>query len=166
MAMSAQMKQVLGVFVLIVLALALTPSVGSFATDATYTDYTDYKLITAGTSNATTTTYTARNDSSTYAYFTVVIVAGGTGTTSEFSSATIDYTNFTYTVATKTLIFDGTAEGPFDETKTYNMSITYYTQDNTNDVALVLLPIVPILWVTAVMAVGIVMVTVLLKRHS
>lgn len=165
--MNSSMQKLMAVFILIVLALALTPSVASFVTDANYTQYTDYKLITAGTSNSTTTTYTARNDSATYAYFTVTIVAGGTGEESEYGSTTIHYTNFTYTVSSKTLAFTGVgAAGPFDEAKTYNMSIAYYTVDLTSDVVIALLPIVPILWVVAVLAVGVTTVVILLKKKG
>lgn len=150
---------------LIVLALALTPAVASFVTDAGYSQTTEYKLIDADVSNSTSAlTYDARNDSDTYAYFSIIIVAGGTAEISEYGSATIEVaTNMTYTESTKIITFDET--GLFDPTKTYNMSITYSTVDLTSAVVTALLPIVPILWVVAVLAVGIITITVLLKRR-
>jgi hypothetical protein len=165
--MQGQMKQVMAVFIMVVIALALTPSVASFTTDAGYTEYTQYALIDADVSNSTTLTYNARNDSDTYEYFSVVIVAGGTAEVSEFGSATLDYTNFSYTVSSKALaISSAKDDGPLDSSKTYNMSYTYYTEDLTNDVVLVLLPIAPILWVVATLAVGVTTITLLLKRRS
>ena len=151
-------------FLLIVLALALTPSVASFATSAGYTQVTEYQEIDAGVSNSTEAlTYVARNDSATYEYFTIAIVAGGTGTVSEYGSAVIDVTsNITYTEATQIIDF---ASGVFDNTKTYNMSLTYWTEDLTNAVVLALIPIVPILWIVGVLAVGVTTVSILLKKH-
>ena len=95
---NVQMKQVLGVFVLIVLALALTPSVASFTTDAGYAAYTEYKEIQPLVSNATTTTYTARNDSTTYEYWTISL----NDTTADTGLTTVDpANNITYTVTAK-----------------------------------------------------------------
>lgn len=162
--MAKQMNQLIAVFVLIVLALALTPAVASFTTDATYQSVVEYHLIDADVSNSTSAlAYAARNDSDTYEYFTIVIVAGGTGTVSEYGSAVIDCSqNITYTEATQIIDFDA---GVFDKTKTYNMSITYLTDELTSDVVIALLPIVPILWIVAVLAVGVTTVNYLLKHR-
>lgn len=158
------MKQLMGVFILTVLALALTPAVASSVTDAGYVPNTEYALIDADVSNSTSAlTYDARNDSATYAYFDIVIVAGGTGTVSEYGSAVIEVaTNITYTEATKIIEFKS---GVFDETKTYNMSITYHTEGLTSSAVLALLPIVPILWVVAILATGILTITYILKKQ-
>jgi hypothetical protein len=159
MASSETMKQVFAVFLLVVISLAFTPSVASFVTDAEYTEYTDSLEVVPATSNSTTTTYTARNDSSTYAYFTITL-----NTTSAYGLTTIEEaTNITYTVATKTLTFKS---GVLTSGTAYLVTVVYYTEDLTSTVVLALLPIVPILWVVAVLAVGVVMVTVLLKRQS
>jgi hypothetical protein len=153
------MKQVMAVFILIVIGLALTPSVASFTTSGAYTEYQEYKEIEPLVANSTTLTYDARNDSTTYEYFTITL----NDTTADTGLTTIDSANnITYTVATKALAF---VSGVLDDGKVYNASITYYTDDLTNSVVLVLLPIVPLLWVVSVIAVGVVMITVLLKRH-
>jgi hypothetical protein len=162
MAASSEMKQVLAVFVLVVLALALTPSVASFATDAAYTEYTDFVNLDPSAGNSTVLSYEARNDSTTYAYFTITL-----NVTSEYGSTTIDCTsNITYTEATQTLEFnvDTDDSGPFDPAVAYGVTIVYYTNELTNGVVLVLVPIATLLWVVAVLAVGVTMITVLLKR--
>jgi hypothetical protein len=163
MASSDTMKQVLGVFVLIVIALALTPAVGSFVTDAGYTEYTDTNTIDADVSNSTTLTYTPRNDSATFAYFTVTCDPANA-----YGDTTVDVANNMTYLSAKTVDWLGNTGlgGPWDDAEEYDLTITYYTEDLTNSVVLVLLPIVPILWITAVIAVGIVMITVLLRRSS
>jgi hypothetical protein len=158
MANSGTMKQVLAVFITIVLGLALTPSVGSFTTDAGYTQTTEYKEIQPLVANSTTLTYDARNDSTTYAYFTISL----NDTTADTGLTTLDEANnMTYTESTKTVTF---TSGVLDDGKVYNATISYYTEDLTNDVVLVLLPIAPILWIVAVIAVGIVAITVILRK--
>lgn len=156
------MHQVLAVFILVVLALALTPAVGSFVTDAAYTEYTDTNTIDADVSNSTTLSYSARNDSSTFAYFTVTCDPANA-----YSDTTVDVANNMTYLSDKTVNWLGNTGtgGPWTSTEDYDLTIVYYTDDLTNSVVLVLLPIVPILWVVAVMAVGVTLITVLLKRH-
>lgn len=158
------MNQIMATFILVVLALALTPAVASSVTDAGYVPVTEYQVIDADVSNSTSAlTYAARNDSATYAYFTISIVTGGDATVSMYGLADIDVsTNITYTVATKIIDFKA---GVLDKTKEYNMSITYYTDELTSAVALVLLPIVPVLWVVGVLAVAVVAITYQLKKR-
>jgi hypothetical protein len=152
-----KLKELIAVFVIIVLGLAFTPSVASMVTNASYIPYTETAEIKPLVANSTVTTYTARNDSTTYAYFQITLndTAADTGLT------TIDEAkNITYTVSSKTLTFK---VGVLDDGKVYNASISY-SYLNPNGAIIAILPIVPILWVVMILAVGIVTISVIIKK--
>jgi len=149
MAKSKFDMEVLGLFLILVVCLALTPTIATSLTDAKFIPETEYKIIDADVSNSTTAlTNAARNDSATYAYFTITL-----NDTSAYGLTTIEEaTNITYTVVTKIVLFK---TGVFTSTKAYNCSITYYWQYITGGSS-ALLDLVPVLWIIAVIAVVVV----------
>jgi len=146
----SKMKSIIATFIIIILALALTPTLAAFVGDSAYQPYTEEKTIVASVSNSTSAlTYTARNDSLTYAYFVITLDQAN-----EYGVTTVDVaTNITYTVATKIIAFD---EGVFDTAETYVCTITYFTNALTSAANSALIAIVPIIWVVIILAVGMV----------
>lgn len=133
-------------FLLIVVGLALTPTVVSSCDDARYIGYSQANAMDPATSNSTATTYTARNDSLTYAYFTITL-----NDTSNYGLTTVDCSsNITYTVATKTLAFD---VGVLNVSKDYLATIGYFyiAMDATSQALLLL---VPLFYIVIILAVG------------
>lgn len=153
-----KMKAIIATFILIILALALTPTLAGFVGDSAYQPYTEQKTIVSGTSNSTSAlTNNARNDSLTYAYFVITLDQANM-----YGVTTVDVTtNITYTESTKVIAFD---VGVFDKTKTYVCTITYFTDDYTSAASLALIAIVPIMWVVIILAVGIVAISHQLKQ--
>lgn len=161
MAKNSDMTQMLGLMIIVIIALALTPTVASAVGSAGYVAQTDYKVIVPATSNSTSAlTYTARNDSSTYAYFT--IVANDTLNEGLAGLLTVDCSkNITYTVSTGIVLFK---TGVFVKATPYNMSITYYYQ-SLDAAEISLLAIVPLLWVVMILSAVVVFVVYKLKFH-
>ena len=136
-------------FFVIILALALTPAVASFATDSKYQAVQEVKTIAPLVANSTTLTYDARNDSATYQYFRITL-----NDTSAYGLTTVEVaTNITYTVSSKLLTFK---DGVLDNGKIYNATINYDTDDLTSTAIVALIGIVPLIWVVVILAVGIV----------
>lgn len=156
---SKSMQQVLATFVLIVIMLALTPSVASFATDAGYQYVTDSLEVTPSSSNSTTLTYYARNDSATYEYFVISLNASSAYGLTDVEVAT----NITYTESTKTLTFN---TGVLVSSTVYLVTVAYQTDDLTSAAVAALIPITPILWVVAVLAIGITAIVYELKQRQ
>ena len=144
MAKSKFDMEVLGLFLILVVCLALTPTIATSITDAKYIPETEYRVIDISASNDTAAlTYAARNSSATYAYFTITL-----NTTNSYGLTTVDCsTNITYTVATRVITFKATTLN-----KDVNATITYYWQYITGGPS-ALLDLVPLLWIVAVIAV-------------
>jgi len=152
MASNKEMTEILGLLFIVIVALALTPTIGTSVVNAKYVPETEYKIVDAAVSNDTTAlTYAARNDSATYAWFTITL-----NDTSAYGLTTVECaTNITYTVGTKIITFK---VGVLTGTKDYNCTITYYWQYITG-AGSALLDIVPLLWVVTIVAAVIVVVT-------
>lgn len=147
-----------GVFLVIVLALALTPTIASSVTDGKYIQVTEIKTITPSSSNATTLTNEARNDSDTYAYFHITL----NNTDAYGLTAVHVASNITYTETTKSLAFK---VGVLNSSIVYNATITYYYVAMST-AAQSLIGIVPIIWVVVVLAVGISAIYIILRKQS
>jgi hypothetical protein len=156
----SKMKALVITSLMIVLAMALTPAIGSFTIDAQYQPVQDVKTIVSGTSNSTSAlTYHARNDSATYGYFIITLDQAN-----EYGVTTVNVaTNITYTTGTKVVLFK---TGVFDKTKTYICTINYFTLDLTDAASLALIVIVPLLWVVIILAIGIIAIYEQLKHST
>lgn len=152
---SHKINSLIVTFIAIVLALALTPSVASFVEDARYSLVTHPIAfddpIDPATSNDTAVTYTIRNVSTTYR-------AVMKDTAANASITLVSAVNFTCTAA-KTFTFSA-----LDAAKDYWGTIYYETYELTPDVVLALNPIVPILWVVSVLAIGVTAVVYQLRK--
>jgi hypothetical protein len=154
---SSQLKQIITVFLILVIGLALTPTVQNMVTDSRYIPITEDFEIEPLVANSTTTTYTARNDSSTYAYFTIVL----NDTTADDPADTAIYLgNFTYTVSSKLLTF---VDGVLDDGKIYLATVTYY-YIAMGAAAISMVDLVPLFYVIALVAVCTVTIIVILKK--
>lgn len=153
------MKGLIMTFVLLIIGLALTPAVASFTTDAKYQAVQDIKAIAPLTANSTVLTYQARNDSTTYGYFSITLDPANM-----YSQTNVDVTtNITYTVSSKTLAFK---TGVLDDGETYDATIDYYTDDLSSAAVLALVALAPLLWVVILLAVGIVAIYEQLKHST
>lgn len=148
--------EILGLFLIVVVCLALTPTIATSITDAKYIPETESFVIDISVSNDTTAfTYAARNDSATYAWLSITL-----NTTNSYGLTVVDCsTNITYTVGTKILSFKATTLN-----KDVNATITYYWQYVTG-ASSALLDLVPLLWIIAVIAVTVVVAAKKLKLH-
>lgn len=146
-------------FILLVVGLALTPSVATFTTDAKYQAVQDIAEIAPLVANSTVLTYDARNDSSTYAYFSITLDPANM-----YGQTDVDVTkNITYTAATDTLAFK---VGVLDDGETYEATIDYYTDDLTDAATLALVVLAPLFWVVLILTIGIVAVYEQLRRPT
>lgn len=150
------MSQLLGLLIIVIIALALTSTVSTAAIDAAYAPFTENKVIVPSTSNSTTAlTHPARNDSATYAWFTIT-----TDNATNYGLYVIDCANnITYTVATKIIAFD---VGVFNASLIYTCTINYYWL-SLGAAEQTLLSLVPLFWVTLILAAVVVVVIYKLK---
>lgn len=148
--------EILGLFLIVVICLALTLTIATSITDAKYIPETESFVIDISVSNDTTAfTYAARNDSATYAWLSITL-----NTTNSYGLTVVDCsTNITYTVGTKILSFKATTLN-----KDVNATITYYWQYVTG-ASSALLDLVPLLWIIAVIAATVVVAAKKLKLH-
>lgn len=148
--------EILGLFLIVVICLALTPTIATSITDAKYIPETENRVIDISVLNSTTPlTYAARNDSATYAWFSITLNA-----TNSYGLTVVDCsTNITYTVGTRVILFK---VGTLD--KDVNCTITYYWQYVTGAPS-ALLDLVPLLWIIAVIAVTVVVAAKKLRLH-
>lgn len=153
MANKQSLTETLGLLLILVIALAVTPNVATSTTDAKYVPATEYKEIQPLVSNSTSAlAHSARNDSATYAYFTILL-----NDTSAYGLTEVDCSsNITYTVATKIVLFK---DGVFDDGKIYNCTILYYWNSMSGTAQETLLDLVPLLWIVAIIGAIVVFVT-------
>lgn len=152
-----KIKALILTFLLIIVGLALTPAVASFTIDATYQNSYEEKLLTPSSSNTTTVTYNIRDTDEAY----VTIVALNQTSANE----TIASTEYSYTVSgAKTILITDIVSDKGSAGHVYYLLITYQTIDLTDAVIIALAPIVSLLWVVIVLAVGVVAIYEQLKR--
>ena len=151
MAYKKTMSKLFAVFLFIILGLALAPSVAAFAESAQYQMVSeDYISLVPGTSNVTATTYNIRNVTST---ITVEVL-------DKTDNSTVDSGDYSYVVtAAKAITFDGLEDG-----EDYWVNVDYQTIDLSSAAVLALLPLAVLLWVVAILAVGIIAIIYVLKR--
>ena len=144
-------------FLMIVLGLALAPSVATFATSAEYQEVTQEiaygSPIDPAVANTTTTLYTIYNVSTTYR-------AELKQASDNVSIVLVSETNFTCTAA-KTFTY-----AELDNTETYWGTIYYDTIDLTSSAVLALVPLAPLLYVVTVIAIGMVAIKVQLGNRD
>jgi hypothetical protein len=129
-------------FVVMIVALACTPAISSFTTSSKYVSFTEAKAITPSSSNSTTLTYSARNDS--YAQWTCILNA----TDKNGATSLVKDTDYTYP-SDKTVLFS-----TLNKTVVYLATITYsYIAASSAMQSLV--DLVPLFWVIGIIAVGI-----------
>jgi hypothetical protein len=148
-----KLKQVITTFVIIVIALALTPAVASFVEDGRYSLVTDeYNALVPAVANTTTTEYNIRNVTSTIR-ITVL---------DQSDNSTVASTEYTFVVtAVRTITFDGLTSG-----EEYWVHVTYETVELTPATVLALNTIIPILWIVIVIAVGVVAIKIQLGKGA
>lgn len=152
-----KMKALILTFLLIIVGLALTPAVASFIIDATYQNSYEEKLLTPSSSNTTTVTYNIRDTDE--AYMTIVAL------NQTSANKTIASTEYSYTVSgAKTILITNIVSDKGSAGHVYYLLITYQTIDLTDAVIIALAPIVSLLWVVIVLAVGVVAIYEQLKR--
>jgi hypothetical protein len=153
MADKNKLKQVITTFVIIVLALALTPAVASFVEEGRYSLVTeDDHAVVPAVANTTTTEYNIRNVTSTIRISVY----------DDADDTLVDSGDYTYVVtAVRTITFDGLTSG-----EEYTVVITYQTIELTPDTVLALNTIIPILWIVIVLAVGIVAIKFQLGKSA
>jgi hypothetical protein len=159
MAKTLTMVEVLGIFLILVIALALTPSIATSTVQAQYSQFTDSKVIVVATSNATTLTYAAENASTgalNDLWWTITLnqtdVYGLT--TVLFASGNVSLT------ATSTLTFaggGGTGQGCLTTGKTYLVTITYNALEASGPIQ-ALVTLVPLFWIIAIIAAAVVII--------
>ena len=138
---------ILALFLIIAIALALTPTLQTTAIDSQYSSFTDIAAITPSVANTTTLTHPARNASTNAlndGYWTVLLNATNWGgqTTITFASG-----NLTLTAAS-TLTFNDKC---LNKTVVYLATITYQWLSASSAIqGLVLL--VPLLWIILIIA--------------
>jgi len=149
---SSDIVGTLGLVLILVVCLAITPNVLSSSVDAKYVAFTESQEIVPSVSNSTAAlTYAARNTSSTYAYFGIVLNA-----TDAYGLTTVDCSqNITYTEATKIIAFDS---GVLNKTVVYLATISYQYIAISSAMA-TLLDLIPLFWVVAILACLIAFVT-------
>lgn len=135
--------ETLGLFLILVIGLALTPTISTALVDSKYSAFTENDTVQPLVANTTTTYYEGRNDSTTYAWFTIIL-----NDTTTYGTYTLDYTNFTYTTATKLITFKANV---LDDGKIYNAQIKYYYLSVTG-AGSALLDLVPLFWVIGLIA--------------
>jgi hypothetical protein len=152
-----KLNAVVATFILIILALALTPVIGSSMVDSEYQHYTECLHLVPASSNTTSAlTYNIRGASETY----VTIMAWD----NDASNATV--TGYTFVAATaKTITVTGIVPTGASAGRDFWLWITYSTIDLTNAATLALVALVPLLWAVAVLAIGIVAIAYQLKHH-
>lgn len=156
MADSKKLNMIVATFLLIILALALTPLIGSSMTDAEYQNYTQCNHLVPASSNNTDVTYDIRDADEAF----VTIVAWD----NDASNATV--TGYTYaasdadTLAITGIVPTGAASG-----RDFWLWITYSTIDLTSAATLSLVTLVPLLWAVIILAIGAVAIAYQLKHH-
>lgn len=142
--------EILALFLIMVVALALTPTLQTASVDAQYTPFTNVNTVVVSTSNSTTLTYSARNGSTNAIndlYWTISL-----NQTNYFGFTTIKFGNtqagnVTYS-ADKTVTFGVPC---LNSTKTYLVTITYSVLSVSTAIqGLVLL--LPLLWIILIIA--------------
>ena len=156
-----QYTEILALFLIIAVALALTPTIQVTAVQAQYSAYTQSNVVVVSTSNSTTLTYSAQNASTNALndlWWTVTLNQTNFKgyTTIYFNSPTAG--NLSYS-ADKTLTFNPQC---LNATKTYLVTITYnYLSASAAVQGLVMLT--PLLWVILIIASTVVIVYKKLK---
>jgi hypothetical protein len=159
MADNSKMKGLILTFILIVVGLALTPTIGAFAVSANYTYAYQENTLVPHTSNVTSVSYNIRETDEVY----VTIIA----LNKTDSNTTIPSTDYSYTVTgAKAITIANIVSDAGSSGHEYYLLITYQTIDLTSSVIVALTPLVPIFWVVVILAVGVTAIYVQLKKVS
>lgn len=149
-----KLKSIVATFILLIVGLALTPSVASFTTDATYQETitlipfgSPIQSTSGGVAIAPDTNYTIRNVTATI-HLTLYNAA---------DNATVTGFTFVVTDSKQITISD------LGDTQDYWGSITYQTSELTSAASLALVGIIPLAWVVLILAIGIVAIRFQLK---
>jgi len=147
----SEMTQILGLLIIVVIALALTPTIGTMVTDAAYAPYTEADVIVPSSANTTTLNHSARNG--TASYFIVTLNA-----TDKNGATTLTYiTGFKDTAATTITFYTLNSSVAYTATITYNwLSLGAAEQ--------ALIALVPLFWVVIILAAVVVVVVYKLKH--
>lgn len=157
--MSSQTNKFKGLFLtflMVVIGVALTPSVASFAADALYQETTQTiaygSPIDPSSSNVTTPTYDARINGTCVAVLKDV-------TTNTTQTVVTDYN------VTANAVDEITWSG-LDNTETYWGTVTYETDDLTSTAVTALVPLASLMYVVVVLAIGMAAIYMQLKTRK
>lgn len=151
----SKMKAVMLTFILLVIALAITPAVGSFSVDATYTYAYQENTLVPAVSNTTTVSYNIRETDEAYVTIVALNVTDSNNTV----------TSYTYAASgAKTILITGIITDKGAAGHSYYLLITYQTVDLTPAVNLALIALAPLIWVIMVLAIGVAAIYLQLKK--
>lgn len=155
MAQKSEITQILGLLIIVVIALALTPTIQTGVVDAAYAPYTESDVVTPGTANTTTLDHPARNGSASYFVFTL------NQTDKNGDTAIVWLVGFNLT-ATSTITFYTLNHTAANEH--YLVTMTYFWL-SLGAAEQTLIALVPLFWVTLVISAMVVVIIYKLKHH-
>ena len=155
MAQKSEITQMLGLLIIVVIALALTPTIQTACVDAAYAPYTESDVVTPGTANTTTLDHPARNGSATYFTFTL-------NQTDSLGATTLTWLIGFNLTATSTITFYTLNHTAANEH--YLVTMTYYWL-SLGAAEQTLIALVPLFWVTLILASVVVVIIYKLKMH-